>query len=159
MAPSVYVETSVISYLAAWRSPQLLMAANQEATRLWWDEKRPHYDLFVSQAVLSEAAAGDATAARQRLEFLRAIPILEITEAAEVLSKSLMARCRLPQKAEVDALHIAVAAVQGMDFLLTWNCRHIANPFFRTRFTAICQSSGYTMPVICSPLELSGDIP
>ena len=154
MKPKVYVETTIISYLTAWRSPQLVMAAHQQTTRTWWDEERHRFELFVSEAVVQEASAGDPIAVQRRLEAIADLPELQITEAARDLAKKLVAEVPLPQKARIDALHIAAATVNGMDYLLTWNCRHIANATLRNAMAAICLSVDYEIPVICTPLEL-----
>lgn len=158
MNPKVYVETTIISYLTAWRSPQLVMAAHQEATRKWWDEKRGEYELFVSEAVLREASAGDPSAAQKRLEALKGIQRLKTTKEAESLAKELVQHTPLPSKAGVDALHIAIATVHGMDYLLTWNCRHIANAKIRKELAAACESAGYEMPILCTPDELNEEL-
>ena len=154
MKPKVYIETTIISYLTAWRSPQLVMAANQETTRNWWDGERHNFDLFVSEAVFQEASAGDPVAAQRRLEAIKDLSELSITDEARQLAKELIDATRLPEKARVDAVHIATATVNGMDYLLTWNCRHIANATLRNSMAAVCQKAGYEMPVICTPLEL-----
>lgn len=154
MKAKVYLETTIISYLTAWRSSQLVMAAQQEATRTWWDDERPNFDVFVSEAVIEEAAAGDPVAAQRRLEVLREITELQITDGARLLAKELAEKTPLPKNAQVDAVHIATATVNGMDYLLTWNCRHIANATLRNTMTAICAAAGYEIPVICTPIEL-----
>ena len=154
MKPTVYLETTIVSYLTSWRSPQLIMAAHQEATRAWWDEHKSSFDVFVSEAVLQEASAGDEEAAQRRLEMLSEIPELKIGDQARELAKELLAEVPLPAKAEIDALHIAVATINGMDYLLTWNCRHIANAAIRSQIEAVCRTAGYEPPVICTPLEL-----
>ena len=154
MKPRVYIETTIISYLTAWRSPQLVMAANQEATRNWWDEERVRFDLFVSQIVIQEASAGDAAAAQRRLESISGLAELPITDEVNLLAKELIDKTPLPEKAKLDALHIATATVNGMDYLLTWNCRHIANATLRNAMSQICQTAGYDLPVICTPIEL-----
>jgi len=121
----VYVETSVISYLAARPSGNLVVAGHQQVTRDWWD-RRARFELFVSEAVLQEAMRGDGAAARQRAEALEGISILATHPAAESLAVSFITAAALPAKAAIDAIHVALAAVHGMDFLLTWNCTHIA---------------------------------
>jgi len=150
----VYLETTVVSYLTAWRSPHLVMAANQEATRNWWDEERGKFRVCISQAVIEEASAGDPRAAQRRLEILEDLPELDITDEARALAKELLAGVPLPRQAEVDALHIAVATAHGADYLLTWNCRHIANAALRHRIETVCRSQGLEPPIICTPLEL-----
>lgn len=112
----VYIETTIVSYLTAWRSPQLVMAANQEVTRQWWDDERQHFDLYVSEAVLEEAASGDPKAADRRLNSIRGIAELAITDEVRDLAKALIDRGQLPRKASLDALHIAIATVHGMAF-------------------------------------------
>ena len=154
MKPKVYLETTIVSYLTSWRSPELVTAANQEATRDWWDARKDNFEIFISEAVIEEASAGDEDAARKRLEVLRDVPELDITDEARELAKALVARVPLPENAQVDALHIAVATSHGVDYLLTWNCRHIANATLRHQIETICQSAGYEAPVICTPLEL-----
>lgn len=153
MSPRVYLETTIPSYLTAWRSRDLIKAAHQEATREWW-ESRNRFELYISQVVMNEAARSDLKAAEQRLEVLTGIPILDVTEDAKALAKDLMKSGPLPKKAAVDALHIGVAAVHGMDFLLTWNCTHIANAATRGEIEAVCRKSELSPPTICTPLEL-----
>lgn len=154
MKPRVYIETTVISYLTAWRSPQLVMAAQQELTRRWWDEERSQYDIFVSEAVVQEAASGDAEAAGKRLAVMADIPEVAVTDEARDLARALIENVPLPVKAAVDALHIATATINGMDYLLTWNCRHIANATLREPMGNVCLAAGYEIPVICTPQEL-----
>ena len=155
MNSRVYIETTIFSYLTAWRSPQLVMAAHQEATRQWWDDERHHFDLFVSEAVIEEAAAGDPEAAQRRLDAIEGTPELQITNEVRDLAKSLIEHGQLPQKASLDALHIATATVNGMDYLLTWNCRHIANATLQTSMRSICEGFGYVLPTLCTPIELT----
>lgn len=133
------------------------MAANQEATRNWWETRQPLFDLFISQVVLDEAAGGDAQAAERRLAMLTDLPRLDVSNEAEALAKRLLTRSALPHKAATDALHIAVAALHGMDYLLTWNCKHIANAAMRPKIEAGCRAAGYEPPIICTPLELMED--
>ncbi len=154
MKPKVYIETTVVSYLTAWRSPQLVMAANQEATRIWWDEQRPFFDLYVSEIVIQEASGGDPVAAQRRLESLSGFSALAITDESHSLAEQLARVARLPDKAKLDALHISVATVHGMDYLRTWNCRHIANATLRNVMAQHCVACGSVMPVICTPPEL-----
>jgi predicted nucleic acid-binding protein len=130
------------------------MAANQEATRNWWESARPQFDLFISEAVLSEAGDGDPEAAKRRLEVISNIPELDISPEAEALALKLLSGAALPVKAKADALHIAIAAVHGVDYLLTWNCKHIANAVMRPRIEGICRAAGYEPPIICTPPEL-----
>jgi hypothetical protein len=152
--PRVYLETTVPSYLTAWPSRDLVRAAHQQITREWWQHRRGEFELFVSQVVLRECQAGDSVAAAERLEAIRDIPLLEQTEEATFLAQTLLRQVPLPDRAAVDALHIAIAAVNGMDFLLTWNCTHIANAALRDSIESICRDGDYEPPKICTPEEL-----
>jgi predicted nucleic acid-binding protein len=151
--PSVYVETSVLSYLSARRSRDIVIAAHQQLTRQWW-KGRTAYRLFVSQIVRDEVALGNLAARARRLRALRGIPALAVTEQATRLAGELVRRGALPKKATVDAFHIGIAAAHQIDYLLTWNCRHIANATMRGTIDAICRSEGLDPPVICTPEEL-----
>ncbi len=154
MKPKVYIETSIPSYLSAWRSRDLILAANQEITKEWWDN-REQYDLYISALVIQEAEAGDPVAAQKRLEQLDDIPELNITEEVERFAEILIQKVPLPEKVRIDALHIAVATLSGMDYLLTWNCTHIANAILRPKLEAVCREFGYEPPTICTPQELT----
>ena len=154
MKPKVYLETTIPSYLTARTSRDLVMAAHQQITQEWWDDRRSDFDTYVSQLVIQEAAAGDPSASARRLELIRKIPALTIGDAAEDLAQELSRRVPLPDRAALDALHIAIAAVSGMDYLLTWNCKHIANAAHQPRIAAICRDAGHEPPVICTPEAL-----
>jgi len=154
MNSSIYLETSVISYLASRISRELVTAANQQMTREWWDDHRADFDLFISQFVVHECSAGDPDAARERLEVIAEIPELDVTDDAKTLAKELVINVPLPDKAEIDALHVAVATVHGINYLLTWNCKHIANAALRHRIEAVCRDHGFEPPTICTPQEL-----
>ena len=154
MKPTVYVETSIIGYLAMRGSSLLQVAANQQTTRDWWDDYRHQYDLYISAYVLDECSAGDPTAAQERLAYLQGIPLLHTSDEADALTAALMKRFPLPNKANIDAFHISITAVRGIEFLLTWNCKHIANPALRKRIELVCREEGYDPPVICTPQEL-----
>ncbi|WP_462322289.1 type II toxin-antitoxin system VapC family toxin [Halochromatium sp.] len=153
MKPRVYVETSVVSYLTAWHSRDLVVAGNQETTRELW-ERRDEFELFISRFVLEEASAGDPGGAQRRLSVLDGLPEIDITGEVEHLAETLLSRVALPPTAKLDALHIALAAIGGMDYLLTWNCAHIANPALRRPMSLTIQALGYEPPIICTPLEL-----
>ncbi len=153
MKMRIYVETTVPSYLAAWPSRDLIRAAHQQITREWW-AKRGAFELYTSRLVVKECQAGDSQAAADRLAVLAGIPLLEQAPDVADLAEALVQRVPLPAKAAADALHIAVAAVNGMDYLLTWNCTHIANVTLRSRIEAVCRAAGYEPPLICTPEEL-----
>jgi len=153
LKPKVYLETTVISYLTAAPSRDIVQAAHQQITREWW-ERRKDFDLFVSQAVITEAGRGAAGAAERRLATLEDVGVLEVTEDASRLAEAFIEQHALPAKAAVDALHTAVAVVMGMDYVLTWNCTHIANAVIRPKIEDACRQLGYDPPVICTPEEL-----
>lgn len=151
--PKVYVETTVVSYLTAKPSGDLIQAAHQKSTRDWW-ATRDRFELFVSRAVLAEAARGNAEAAARRMEALREIPSLQFGPKVAVLARRLMQGGALPPNARLDAAHVAVAAVNGIDFLVTWNLRHLANAMVRGKIEAMCRDAGTVPPIICTPEEL-----
>jgi len=154
MPSSVYVETSVISYYTARQSQDVIVAARQTITRQWWDQTRGRFEVYISVLVAEEALAGDAEAAAQRSELVAGLPILQITDAAQALAKQLLDNGLVPATSTEDALHIALATVHGMDFLLTWNFRHINNARTKARVRVAVEAAGYECPVICSPEEL-----
>ena len=139
--PSVYVETSIISYLAARPSRDLIVAARQQLTHIWWRERRPVFDLYVSQVVLDDILAGDPDAAERRAALIAGIPLLDITTEVADLAGSLIQRVPLPTTAGADAAHIATAAYHRIHFLMTWNSTHIANAELRPR---VEQAAGRT---------------
>jgi hypothetical protein len=150
----VYLETTVVSYLAARPSRDLRVAAHQQATSDWWATRREAFEVFVSQLVVEEASAGDTGAASRRLAYLEGISLVDLNEASLSLAEKLLFDAAVPAGSEQDALHIALAAVHGMTYLLTWNCKHFANAAMRSRITASCWDAGYEAPVICTPEEL-----
>jgi len=151
----VYLETSVVSYLTALPSRDVVVAGNQQVTRDWWDE-RARFELFVSDAVLQEASRGDPEAAARRLESIDGLPVLSPVPEALTLARAILDAAAMPERAALDALHVALATVHGMDFLLTWNCAHIANAAIRPQLDELSWKSGYRPPIICTPLELQG---
>ena len=154
MNPTVYVETSVVSYLTARPSRDVVSAAYQEVTREWWRSAPSRFVLYVSAFVMSEARIGDPEAARARLEILGTLPLLDATGPAVELTGKLLDQGVVPRNAAEDAAHIAIAAANGVDYLVTWNFRHIANATVRSRIEEVCRRSGYGPPVICTPSEL-----
>jgi len=154
MKKSVYIETSIASYLTSRPSRDVRAAAWQQLTSQWWDEARTEYEVFASELVLVEASAGDPEAASHRLAALEELPELPIDGEAQALAARLISEGGIPPAAEADALHVAVAAVHGMDYLLTWNCRHIDNARTKPLLRSICAVAGYACPEICTPMEL-----
>ncbi len=155
---TAYVETSIVSYLTARPSRDLLAAANQKTTVDWWDRQRSRFALYISDVVLDEARRGNTEAAERRLTALAGIPVLAINDDVVTLSKRLIVRGALPRKALDDSLHIAVSAVHEIDFLLTWNCRHIDNAETKPLIRDVCAVQGHRCPEICTPQELMGVI-
>lgn len=154
MADRVYIETTVVSYLTARPSRDLIIAAHQQITHEWWDTRRAAYELCISELVVNEAGAGDPQAAQERLNTIKDMTSLETSQEALDLAKELIRAGALPAKAADDALHIAVAAMNGVPYLLTWNCRHLANATMRPVIEAVCAGKGVKAPIICTPEEL-----
>ncbi len=154
MKSKVYLETSIVSYLASRPSRDILVAANQQVTREWWETWRNDFELYVSQLVVTEASSGDPSAAQERIRLIADVPLLRLNEAAVVLANRLIQDGSLPAQSLEDALHIAVATVNGMDYLLTWNFKHIANAVMRSKIERACRAAGYEPPTICTPQEL-----
>lgn len=157
MSETVYIETSIIGYLTARPSNNLILMANLEATRQWWQTRRNQFTLYISQVVLDEVARGDAEIATKRLEIVRDFPLLGVSEAVQNLAAQFLTKSNLPPKAADDALHITAATVYGLDYLLTWNCRHIANAQIQKKLAQISLDAGYELPTICTPYELMGE--
>ena len=153
MRPSVYLETTIPSYLTARRSRDLLISARQIATQEWW-VTRTDFEMYISQLVVDEASAGDGFAAKRRLEVLANLPLLDVTEQVDALAQQLITGVPMPGSANADAYHIAIAAVGGMEYLLTWNMTHIANAALRKRIDQACRSFQVEPPTICTPDEL-----
>ena len=157
MSETVYIETSILGYLTARSTKDLILAANIEITRDWWDSRRNAFTLYTSEAALDEVAQGDASIAAQRLEILRDFPLLALNQAVQALAVQFLARSSLPLKAKVDAIHIAAATIHGRDYLLTWNCKHIANAQIQGKLAAISLDFGYVLPILCTPNQLMGE--
>ena len=157
MPRRIYIETTIPSYLTARPSRDIVQAARQQLTREWWDVERRNYDLCISQIVLDEAAAGDVEAAQRRMAVIDTLPLLDLTFEVDGLAETIMQSGLLPVSASRDAVHIAVTAVHRVHFLLTWNCRHIANAAIFRDLQHVIMSAGYDVPVICTPEELLGD--
>ena len=157
MKPRLYLETTIPSYLTSRPSGDLIIAGHQQVTRDWWEKRHSDFQIYISQLVVDEVGAGDPAAARERLKVLQSLPLLDITSEVAELADALLASGRIPRRAATDAAHIAVAAVHGMDFLVTWNCVHIANAVIAKALAAICRDRGYECPAICTPEELLGE--
>jgi len=158
MKARVYVETSVISYLTARPNNDIRAMANQNATIEWWETQRLNFDLFISEFVVAEASIGDPDAVERRLAAIADIMELQATDEVRVLGQELIRRNALPANAVVDAYHVAITTVNGVEYLLTWNCSHIANAHTRPRIEAACRALGYEPPIICTPQELTEEV-
>lgn len=156
MKPKVYIETSVVSYLASKPSRDVVIAGRQAVTQEWWEIHRNRFDLYISELVEEEMERGDPDAAARRVEKVADITSLDITEETENLAQLLLDEKVVPAGSEEDALHIATASAHGMDFLLTWNFKHINNVQQREAIVAVVESCGFDCPILCSPEELGG---
>lgn len=153
---SVYLETTFISYLVARPSRDVIVAGHQQTTQEWWDNRRSEFECSVSQVVIDEASLGDPAEVQKRLAIIGGLPALEVTDTAESLTQAMMAAGILPPHAFPDAAHVAVSAVHAVDYLLTWNCKHLANVQISQRMLVVCAKLGHRMPIICTPEELMG---
>lgn len=154
---TLYIETSIVSYLRQRPSSQVVMAARQLLTHQWWNEERGKYELVTSQYVIDEVSDGDPVLAAQRLESLDGIPLLPLDPQIGVIANAIMSRAILPPKASIDALHIALVAHHRIEYLLTWNCRHIANGKILPRIHDVLTELGIPIPIICTPEEMVDD--
>jgi len=157
MKQKVYIETSIVSYYTAKPSRDLVIAARQEITHETWPVLKEKFEIYISALVIQEASRGDREAAKKRLGALSGIPILEIKEEAQKVAQSLINENAIPSEYEEDAIHIAVASVNGMEFLLTWNFSHINNAFLKSNIIRVIEKQGFVPPEICSPEEFIGD--
>lgn len=156
MSETIYIETSIFGHLTARPTDNLIVAANIKITQDWWNEHRSSFTLYASEIVENEAAKGDPTIATQRLNLLQSLMLLELTEEAFELSQAFLSQSNLPSKASNDSLHIALATVYSLDYLLTWNCRHMANAQIQRKLAQISSDLGYVLPIICTPYEFIG---
>ena len=154
MSVTVYVESSVISYLASRPSRDLVTAARQTITLEWWEERRRQYEVYISTLVEEEISRGDSSAAKRRLAYVAEIPALEVTDQVNTLAKDLLKQRAVPKNSAEDALNIGIAAATGMEYLLTWNFKHINNAETKTMIAKVIEAHGFVSPVLCSPEEL-----
>jgi len=151
---SVYIETTIVGHIAGRVHPDAIVAARQQITRDWWRNEASGYEVFISQAVLEECSQGDPSAAAERHEVVKDLDLLESSDEVDDLADALISEKAVPASEPRDAFHIAIAAVNGVDYLLTWNCKHIANATLRGRIEKVCRNAGYEPPIICTPEEL-----
>jgi predicted nucleic acid-binding protein len=152
--PTVYIETSVISYWTARPSRDLLVAAHQQVTHEWWEHALPQCDPFISPVVLEEIAHGDPDAAQRRQQSIAGFPVLEVVPEVHALAAAYFAAIPLPDKAQADAYHLALAAWHGLDYLVSWNCTHIVSGRVRMIIEEVNAEFGIRTPIICTPEEL-----
>lgn len=154
---TIFVETTIPSYYTARLSRDVIQSARQQLTIEWWDRYRNYFELFISQPVLDELAQGDSLKADQRLSLVEELKILPINDDVLKIAEELVAEKIVPIEYIDDALHISCAGVHGMNYLLTWNCKHIANAQIRIRIREVFSRNNFAMPVICTPEEFIGD--
>ena len=157
MPASVYIESSIISYLASRPSRDVVKAARQTITSDWWLNSKSQYEIYISALVEDEISGGDPIAAARRLQAVANIPSIHITSEAQLLANALVASKAVPENSVRDALHIAITATQGIDFLLTWNFKHINNAETKAIIARVIEADGWMCPILCSPEELGGN--
>ncbi len=154
MKGSVYLETTVVSYYTSKPTRDIIVLAHQEITRQWWPKAIRQFDIFISEVVIEEASLGDQEVAKRRLEVLRDFPHLELNDEVEKMAQVYMERLEIPEKSFRDAAHLAIACIHSVDYLVTWNCAHLANGEVIKKLTRINESCGIQTPIICTPEEL-----
>jgi predicted nucleic acid-binding protein len=148
---SIYLETSVISYYAAKQSRDVIVLAHQEITHEVWEKLKKKFKIYISEVVVEEAGSGDKEASKKRLTVIKDFPLLELTDEVEKLTEKYIKEFHLPKRALRDAVHLAIACVHNIDYLVSWNCAHIANAEVIKKLTAINKKLGIHIPVICTP--------
>jgi hypothetical protein len=152
--PTVYIETSIVSYLTAKPSRDLIVAGHQQITQEWWENMRPKVECFVSPFVIQEVSRGDKESAQRRLESISGFPVLELNEEIQKLAYRYYVAIKIPESALIDASHLAVATWHNMDYLLSWNSKHIVSGRVRKILEEINSSLNIHTPVMCTPEEL-----
>ena len=156
MKETVYIETSFVSYLTANLSRDLIVAVHQQITKTWWEDYSHEFEIYISELVIRESMAGNKDASLKRNEVLKKLSVLELKQEVHGLAQQFLEHKAIPKKAVEDALHVATACVHGIDYLLTWNCKHIANAQIRNALIEVSSDFGYNLPIICTPEELMG---
>lgn len=154
---TVFIETTIPSYLVAKESADPTIETFRTLTHMWWDEQKYQFDTVTSRLVLEECTLGDPTYAQLRREIMAPIPILTDLPEAQSFAKILQRALNIPDRAKADALHIAIAAAHGIQFLLTWNCKHLANPRLSGKIGELCTKAGFVAPIICTPNLMLGN--
>lgn len=154
MKESIYIETSVVSYYVSKPSRDLIVLAHQQITWEWWPKTVKRFDAYISEVVIEKAAAGNKESAEKRLKELKGFSHLELTKRVEKIAQIYMEKLSIPKKALRDAAHLAVASVHNIDYLVTWNCVHLANGEIIKRLLKLNEKLRMKTPVICTPEEL-----
>ena len=154
MNPTVYIETTIIGHLTARLPKDPMVSGQMLTTRKWWNDARPRFQLLTSDVVRSESSRGDPEAAAERLALIDGLTLAPVLQGVEALADLLLTKHALPTKARVDAFHVAIAAMNSIEYLLTWNCAHLANASMRSKIEQTCRDSGHEPPIICTPYEL-----
>lgn len=154
MKPTVYIETTIVSYLTARPSRDLIVAGHQQITAEWWEDVRPKVDCFLSPFVIQEASRGDSVMVEKRLESIADIPVLAQNETVDELAQRYFVKMSIPERAKIDAFHLAIAAAYEMDYLLSWNCRHIASAQVQRTIQKMNDEFEIQTPVMCTPEAL-----
>jgi hypothetical protein len=154
----IYIETSVISYLVSKTSSNIILAAYQQITRQWWDSQLHYYHPFTSDFVLEEISKGDPKLSKERLNTIQKFGKLPVTDDVIELGERYLKQVSIPRKASLDAFHLAISVIHGMDFVLSWNFRHMANAFVRRKLEFINSEIGIQTPTICTPEELIREV-
>jgi hypothetical protein len=154
---AVYLETSIVSHATAWESSNLSTKVLQDHAKRWMAERRPLYEVVTSQLVIDEAVMGDSDAVQRRMEMLDGIPVLPVNPDAHTVADEIVSRSMMPASARIDALHVAIAALADVQYLLTLNCKHIANAQELPRIYRLLEELGIAGVLICTPFEFFGD--
>ena len=154
---TIYIETTIVGHLTGSLMSDPIVSARQQLTREWWQNRSPLYQLYVSQLVLDECGAGNANLSMERLDAIKTLDLLDGTDETDALAATLIAQNAIPATEPRDAFHIAIAATNGVKYLLTWNFKHVANASLRTKIETVCHDSGFEPPTICTPEELLGN--
>ena len=157
MKPTLYIETTIPSYLTSRPSSDTVVAGHQATTKRWWEKRKDKFEIFVSQLVLDVVSQGDQIAAAERLSVIAEFSELTVTASVNRLAKRFLQDGVIPEKASTDAAHIAVCAVHGIDFLMTWNCTHIANAAIQRKLKKVCEEERFSFPLICTPEQFMGE--
>ena len=153
---TVYIETTIVGHIAGRIHRDPFVAVRQQVARDWWRDHAPRYAVFISQLVLDECSDGDPSAAAERLEVVKDVDLIESSDEVDGLAAALIASRAIPASEPRDAFHIAISAVNGVNYLMTWNLKHIANASLRGRIEQVCRDAGFEPPIICTPDELMG---